>query len=67
MTKLEALCLRFGLSKLEMSNSIFGGSCPLCGAKRAFFVWLDKNPIIAICYECKIKMKIWETDLRNGG
>lgn len=51
-----ALCRRFGLTLVDMSKGMFGGDCPFCGAKRAFFVWTTTNPVRAICCECHIKI-----------
>lgn len=53
------LCTRLGLRKLEMSRAMFGGNCPVCGAERAFYVWLDdRTKIRASCYTCGIKIRI---------
>jgi len=55
----EGLCKRLRLDKMAMSTAMFGGTCPLCGAERSFFVWLHNFPIIkATCYSCKVKIKI---------
>lgn len=55
----DGLCRRLGLSKMTMSTHMYGGTCPLCGDEKSFFVWLHDHPIIkATCYKCKVKIKI---------
>jgi hypothetical protein len=55
----ELLCVRLGLTKMAMSKAMYGGDCPLCGAEKAFFVWLHNHPILkATCLKCKVKIKI---------
>lgn len=70
----EYQCRRLGLVKLAMSESMFGGMCPICGKEKSFFVWLDRKPIRAICFDgCKISMTVrdngrpWQPDSTNGG
>lgn len=54
-----AVCLRLGLEKLAMSKAMFGGRCPICGAEKSFFVWTNEAPLIrAMCYACKVKIKL---------
>jgi hypothetical protein len=62
----ESICLQLGLEKMAMSEAMYGGKCPICGAEKSFFVWTAEAPLIkAICYECKVKIKIraggWKT------
>lgn len=55
----EPICLRLGLEKMAMSTGMFGGRCPICGAEKSFFVWTHAHPTIkAICYACKVQIKI---------
>lgn len=69
-----ALCRRMGLELVAMSNSIYGGKCPVCGKDRAFFVWTGKHPVQAMCCECHIKITVrddgrpaWPSPFETGG
>ena len=41
---------RNGLHKMDLSNSIYGGTCPFCGRERAFCLWSEKGDYR--CYWC---------------
>jgi len=38
------------LVKIEMSEAMYGGDCPLCASKRSFYIKTDKQ--YAFCCEC---------------
>jgi hypothetical protein len=54
----DEICLRLGLQGVNQAKHMYGGNCPMCGGKKCFFVWLDHDPIRAVCYECGIDLSI---------
>ena len=55
---LSRICREIGLTFVSQSHGMYGGNCPICNAKKCFFVWLLKRPIRIVCYECKFDVSL---------
>ena len=47
---INELITRNSLRRLDMTNQIFGGTCPFCGREKSFCLWADKGEYR--CYWC---------------
>jgi hypothetical protein len=47
---IQSLITRNKLTRLGMSKSMYGGTCPFCGRERSFCLWSEKGDYR--CYWC---------------
>jgi hypothetical protein len=50
LKKAEEVRDHLGLERMAFSENIYLGDCPLCGAKKSFFMWVKKANFH--CYLC---------------